>query len=242
MAATLLAFSLNTLKGIEFLAGIEISQQEQEDCMALWRYIGWLLGVATEHDDSNTGTLPQLRPLDPCGPGWYEKNPDVISHSTSLLQSIILHLLQPDQSSVIVSHHLLKIGRPVPEELVDSDVKSKNQLTKAAKTPGIWFYFRARACRYFIGHPLADALELPYHPVWHTRLAIHGAVYLYLCFFRGMTWLAFWERGRQWLERNNITMLNKIHDIWTERHPSRMKQALKTESPCCPFAMVTRND
>jgi hypothetical protein len=40
-------------------------------------------------------------------------NPDVIAHGSSMLQSIILHLLKPDQSSVIVSHHLLEIGRPV---------------------------------------------------------------------------------------------------------------------------------
>jgi hypothetical protein len=52
MAATLLAFSINTLKGIEFLAGVDISREEQEDYLALWRYIGWLLGVPTA-DDSN---------------------------------------------------------------------------------------------------------------------------------------------------------------------------------------------
>ena len=238
MAATLLAFSINTLKGIEFLAGVDISREEQEDYLALWRYIGWLLGVPTA-DDSNATT--HLRPLDPCGPGWNELNPDAIAHGSSMLQSIILHLLKPDQSSVIVSHHLLKIGRPV-QRSDPHNLSSNGQTTKPADTRDVWFYFRARACRYFIGDLLADALELPFHPELYTRLGIHGAVYLYLWVFRGMTWLAFVDAGRNWFERHSVTMLNKFHAIWTERHPSRMKQALQTESPCCPFAMVTRND
>ena len=53
MGATLLAFSYNVLVGIELIGGTPLSQQQQEDYLALWRYIGWLLGV-----DSKT--------LDPC--------------------------------------------------------------------------------------------------------------------------------------------------------------------------------
>jgi ER-bound oxygenase mpaB/B'/Rubber oxygenase, catalytic domain len=242
MAATLLAFSLNTLKGIEFVSGVDISRAEQEDYIALWRYIGWLLGVSTTTDiDSNSSA--QLRPLDPCGPGWNELQPDAIAHGTSLLQSIILHLLKPDKSSVLVSHHLLKIGRPVRRRDDGEVVSNKDRVAKqAAATPDVWFYFRSRICRSFIGDPLADALELPLHPVFHTRLAIHCAVYLYLWIFRCITWCALWEMGSNFFEGYSRKMLAKFHAIWTERHPSRMAQALQTESPCCPFAMVTRQD
>lgn len=53
MGATLLAFSYNVLVGIELIAGAPLPQQQQEDYLALWRYVGWLLGV-----ESNA--------LDPC--------------------------------------------------------------------------------------------------------------------------------------------------------------------------------
>ena len=81
MAATLLAFSTNVLDGVEFVGGIAVSKQDQEDYLALWRYIGWVLGVYTSHDDdktlpytkTKTTHTPPLPSLDPCGPGWYEK-------------------------------------------------------------------------------------------------------------------------------------------------------------------------
>ena len=82
MAATLLAFSTNVLDGVEFVGGIAVSKQDQEDYLALWRYIGWVLGVYTSHDDDKTlpytktkttTHTPPLPSLDPCGPGWYEK-------------------------------------------------------------------------------------------------------------------------------------------------------------------------
>eukprot|EP01047_Picozoa_sp_COSAG01_P001340 COSAG01_NODE_30_length_36127_cov_41.433234_14_plen_125_part_00 len=51
MAATLLAFSYNVLVGIELVTGRPLAPAEQADYIALWRYIGWLLGVeSTELD------------------------------------------------------------------------------------------------------------------------------------------------------------------------------------------------
>jgi len=56
MAATLLAFTVNALSGVELIAGRPISKQEQLDYIALWRYIGWLLGVTTidTHDKKSS--------------------------------------------------------------------------------------------------------------------------------------------------------------------------------------------
>ena len=48
MGATLLAFSYNVLVGIELIGGAPLPQQQQDDYLALWRYIGWLLGVDTK--------------------------------------------------------------------------------------------------------------------------------------------------------------------------------------------------
>lgn len=234
MAATLLAFSINTLKGIEFLGGVDLPRREQEDYLALWRYIGWLMGVPTIHDPE----LPDgLRPLDPCGQGWIESNPDSVDHATALLQSMVLHLLIPDQSSVIVSHHLLKIGRPIRKN--DGVLASKEEIAKQAASMYFWFHFRSLLCRSFIGDPLANALELPHHPRFLTRIFIYCGVRAYLWAFRCVTWAAFWEGGRTRMERYFSHILGKFHVVWTERHQSRMSLALQTKAPCCPFAMIT---
>ena len=44
MLATVLLFSLAVLEGVEEL-GMQVREGEAEDYIALWRYIGWLLGV-----------------------------------------------------------------------------------------------------------------------------------------------------------------------------------------------------
>jgi hypothetical protein len=54
-----------------------------------------------------------------------------------MMAQVIMHLLQPDQHSVAVAHHLLR-------------------------APGAaLFRYRAVLCRRFLGDPLADALALP---------------------------------------------------------------------------------
>jgi len=63
MVATLLAFSVNALLGCELFLRMKLSDQERLDYLALWRYLGWLLGVDVNeaHGERN---------LDPCGSGW----------------------------------------------------------------------------------------------------------------------------------------------------------------------------
>ena len=235
MAATLLAFSVNTIVGIEFLRGVDLSRQEKEDYIALWRYIGWLLGVSTIMDEKHANSL---RPLDPCGPGWLEANHDSVDHATCMLQSIILHLLKPDSSSVTISHHLLKVGRPIRQK--DGTELSKKQIAEQAASKNFWFHFRSLVCRSFIGDPLADALKLPLHPQLLTRFSISVTVRLYLWVLRCITWVAFWDIGRIRLEKYFFRILGNFHAIWTDRHHSRMASALHTDAPCCPFAMITK--
>jgi hypothetical protein len=164
MAATLLGFSVNALQGIEIVLGHAISKQERRDYLALWRYIGWLLGIYTIHDDAKDA-------LDPCGPGWYpEDRPDSLAHSHDLLQSIILHLMQPDDRSRTICHHLLRIG---------SSRETTQQQQYTTTTDNNWYLFRALRCRQYIGNPLADAISS--HAVWtNTIVDLESSLFRHL--------------------------------------------------------------
>ena len=245
LSATLLAFSTNVLFGIDFVSGVSLSKQEKLDYLALWRYIGWVLGVETETYDlkmlprvsstSSNGTQQQphlsdsswerLPPLDPCGPGRGHI-PDPIANSNSLLQSFIFHLLDPDESSVEVAHHLLQITDRKPP---NSNFKKippsfyKNEL----------FYFRAFQCRRFIGNPLADALHLPYHPSLFVRIKLWCKSTFFLSLLRVYTLTAMWipfcrRRMISWHEKRMKT----FYEGWEKTHKTRMANALaKKERP-----------
>lgn len=240
MGATLLAFSINTLYGVEFIAGVQLSRQDQLDYLALWRYIGWLLGVPTATDDDDERTTGGLRPLDPCGPGWNVSKGgkgDPVFHSRSVLESIIAHLMKPNESSVVVARHLLAIGRTKPDKKADSKGESKRLA---------WFYFRCLQCRRFIGDPLADALRLPLHPSWWKRWLLFAASTLYLWLLRLYTLATMYVPPIQWrIQQYHANMSSRFYDTWKDSHPTRMAKALRQESvgeskraSCCPFAMV----
>ena len=229
MAATLLAFSVNTIVGIEFVAGVELTDREKTDYLALWRYIGWLLGVETiqEERTKEEPSIASLPPLDPCGPGMGVK-PDAIVHSFSLLQSILFHILDPDESSIEISHHLLKVTdrkppsmsfREIPEEFY------KNEL----------FYFRSLQCRRFIGNPLADALHLPYHPSPWKRAKLIVKSTIFLTAVRIYTLAAKWIPGmRLLMTRYHAWGFSKFHEHWLQTHKSKLAKALhRNEKPSC---------
>ena len=81
---TLLAFSSNVLHGIEKLGG-RVSDEDEENYLHLWRYVGFLLGIP----DS----------LNPCVS---------LQRARAIEQSICLHILYPDKDSINLAHHLLK--------------------------------------------------------------------------------------------------------------------------------------
>jgi ER-bound oxygenase mpaB/B'/Rubber oxygenase, catalytic domain len=234
MAATLLAFSVNALVGVEFVAGLAITPQEQLDYLALWRYIGWLLGVHTVNDEAFSGK--QLRPLDPCGPGWFAHG-DPIVHSRSILMSIIFHLMKPDESSILVANHLLKIGRSKNQ---DESLQEENKRIA-------WFYFRSLQCRRFIGDPLADALQLPRHNIWWKRWLIFSVSTLYLSFLRMYTLaVILCPSAKRRIQRWHLDSMTRFHENWLKSHRTRMAEALRkakgqaeTPESCCPFAMVS---
>lgn len=234
MAATLLGFSINSLKGIEYVSGVDICQKDQEDFLALWRYVGWLLGVQTDHD----AQLASLRPLDPCSPGWTE-TPDSIRHSECMMQSMILHLMQPTSLSVTIAHHLLKVGGVNRDK--DGNVLPKTPAENEAqrKREEFLFYSRALSCRYFIGDPLADALQLPFHPQPIMRFYVSFRVSLRLWFVRLYTWAALWKWVARRMQHHHLKLVEKFHNKWKESHFSRMAKALNIQKEsCCPFAMI----
>ena len=255
MAATLLAFGINTIWGVEIVAGRALSRQEQIDYIALWRYIGWLLGVHTvnEQPEYNDPSLAVSRPLDPCGPGWHATDKDSIGHSKSMLESIIFHLLTPDKTSVSVSHHLLRIGRPNAKEKAGM---SKAELKKEDEQDEYWFYLRALNCRRFIGDPLADALQLPLHENRWMRIRL----WLKSTYLLGL--IRAWTLGamlcsplRKWMYQKHLNAMSRYFETWQESHPKRVGEELSKQDatnkvssekahdeskarPACPFAMV----
>lgn len=122
MAVTLLAFSYNVLVGVEFLKGRRLSRAEEEDYLHLWRYLGHLLGVEDRYN--------------PCLS---------YAHAKATLESIVLHILEPDDDSRRLARSMLA----APSGGDDS---------------GRAFVTRAELCRSMIGDDLADALGLPRPP------------------------------------------------------------------------------
>ncbi|EKX35478.1 hypothetical protein GUITHDRAFT_146491 [Guillardia theta CCMP2712] len=122
MSATLLAFSYNVLIGIELVLGKPLNREDQECYIHLWRYIGWLIGVDDKHN--------------PC---------TSVDRAKATLESIVMHILEPDEDSRAVAFHLLQVPRN-----------------------GRGLAFRQHLCRKFIGDKLADSLGLPVSTLWQS--------------------------------------------------------------------------
>jgi len=185
MAATLLAFSANTLMGIETLAGMPLSDDEQRDYLALWRYLGWLLGVDTVEEDvlncddinarvksSNaSSSVNPLLPIDPCGPKkLLYINPstpvddDAIIHSYATLESMILHLLHPNGDSSELALHLLNVMRDrfvSKKSLSASDFSLRKDIGTSSLSEPFSLLYRSEVCRKLLGDHLADKLGIP---------------------------------------------------------------------------------
>jgi len=240
MAATLLAFSTNSLLGCEMiLGGRPLPLQDRLDYLALWRYLGWLLGVPVI-SSSYGGNDGQPRvesksdmiiPLDPCGPGWYEYHPNPVDHSYAIFQSIIFHSLHPNEASVTISHHLLRQGRrkdgdnkAIDDKIASTKRKTKEELEQSDQS---WFMFRSYQCRRFIGDELADALLLPLpSTIWGKfRLWCFSQLYfsiMTLYTIAGLPWSPFRRRLIAWHRKHTKTFVEK----WNDSHLERMHKRI----------------
>jgi hypothetical protein len=258
MSATLLAFSVNVIMGFEIIAGVPLPDQEQLDYLALWRYIGWLLGIDTVELYDNNGipmkssvgwknSKGKIDPLDPCGSRAKGRTQDnAIIHSKALLESIISHLMHPDESSFIISRHLLTIGQL-------GDQKLENM-----KSSEVSFAFLRRAlfCRSMIGSQLADALKLPkiesgmkIATLWKVLVA-KCFVFCLLLFLRIYTLLSVHSMWfRQWGFTRHQHMMTGFQSLWEKSHEERMNTGTSikqgkyehggdNKGKSCPFALV----
>ncbi|KAL7484016.1 hypothetical protein ACHAW6_009657 [Cyclotella cf. meneghiniana] len=228
MAATLLAFSVNVLLGIELVAGKPLNEEDQRDYLALWRYIGWLLGVDTPdwEGSSNPNKHEQrLPPIDPCGPrkhflGKHEPQAtmvdDPILHSYATLESMILHLLHPTKESRQLVSHLLSFNGKVE--------------------------FRSEMCRLFLGDPLSDSLGI----AQCSTVATKCLVYFFLMFLRCYTLLAMtFPSIRRMFIAWHGSFQRKFLTRWEADHAKRVGVAMgggkKDGSDLkgtCPFSML----
>ena len=72
--------------GIELALGRPLPPQEMADYLHLWRLIGWLMGLDEQ--------------LNPCAHG--------VAHGKAQLESILMHLLKPNELSRSVALNLLR--------------------------------------------------------------------------------------------------------------------------------------
>ena len=223
MAATLLAFSVNVLLGIEYLADKPLSEDDQRDYLALWRYLGWLLGVDTPEElgTSNPSKGNILVPIDPCGPCKQSAvnqfvTRDPILHAYATLESMILHLLHPTKESRQLVHHLLSFNGHV--------------------------HFRSEMCRNFLGDPLSDNLDVVNCSNHVTRIL----VYFFLVFLRLYTVLAMtFPRARWFMLGWHKSFYARFLVVWEEKHEQRVSFAMRGDKAddesikkYCPFSML----
>ncbi len=237
LSATLLAFSVNPLSGVEFFANKSLTRKELLDYLALWRYIGWLLGISTPTEGG-------LSPLDPCGYGFRGTPEDPIIHSRALLESIILHLMHPNDVSSQISNHLLRVGQNEGNEFV------------------LGYLYRCFMCRRIIGSELADALKIQDLDIWSikhlTAYLLSSVVLLSLRIYTILTmnfeWfkrLVYNRHGRMmkrfyqlWVKENKMRMealaakSNIVHK--KGHHKVEMEQSIKSQKiSLCPFSLTT---
>lgn len=230
MAATLLAFSVNVLNGIEFIAGRPLDYQSQADYLALWRYIGWIIGVESyeknvtlKSPNFKFSTKSPLKPIDPCGTRPYSIDSSLI-HSRATLESIIIHLMEPNETSIQIAHHLLSVG--------------------GSKTNSFSCLYRHLMCRWYIGNDLADALQLEQFRFSLKHCSAYLLTYVILIALRIYTNLIIFSQFFRILTRkNHIKLQMKFLTQWKSKHMDRMNKAARevvrhSDGSSCPFALI----
>ena len=164
LIATQTSFSFNIILALGIM-GVRLSEQEAEDFLHLWRYIGYLSGVKEE-----------LNPLT-----------DFTSTRT-ISESLILHLIDPDESSVFLAHHNI-------ESLMDSRFLFRHSLAG-----------HYQLARMLMGDGMADKLKLPSSAFEHAKNYV-----LFFLLFRYMSFTASLPIiGPMQVEVNKSFMLHVI--------------------------------
>jgi hypothetical protein len=250
MGATLLAFSVNVIAGIEYITAKPMDEQEQLDYLALWRYIGWLLGVETVESKNcdpkyQNASRSNLTPMDPCGtrPNGHRSDSPIV-HSRSTLESIIIHLMEPNDSSKKIVKHLLSVGQPATETS-PSNVTSMRSKTSNSS---VMYLYRCYMCRLHVGDNLADALDIPQinYFSWRSLMAVTLSRTI-LSIFRAMFLVMMVSSPiKKRMFQYQFNMMGKFFKFWTSSHGKRMdkaaKKAMKSKQSMCPFSVAWTDD
>ena len=118
LCATQLSFCFNVLLGLRHM-GVPVTRQECEDYTHTWRYMGHLLGVIPE--------------MNPCTSFF---------NSQALMESIFMHLVKPDETSIRLAHNALQSISGKPPAFLP-------------------FGANAQMSRMMLGDNMADLLQLP---------------------------------------------------------------------------------
>merc|ERR1712232_1255133 len=186
----------------------------------------------------------KLPPLDPCSgtkttcKSISPADNDPISHSFAMLESIIFHLLDPNEVSRNVAAHLLRIGQSSKQERMQGSVNHRKK--------EFGFAYRCFMCRRYLGEPLSNALNLPCPDTFSLSYGILFALStLHLVLLRSYTLCTmhipyFKKTVRKWHARGMV----KFYNAWEEGHNKRMRKVSQTNKKNrkknfdCPFAMV----
>lgn len=119
LVGTLLSFSINVIETLERIGAPFLTERERIAYLHLWRYIGYLIGVREEYN--------------PCSS---------VSRARGAVESIVLHLLHPNESSKVIANHV---------------IRSVSFRPPTQWSPGM----HAQMARGLLGNELSDALDLP---------------------------------------------------------------------------------
>jgi hypothetical protein len=253
MAATLLAFSVNVLIGIEIAAGRPLNGRDQRDYLALWRYLGWLLGVPDGlggrrggmgrrcADDAADDDDVRLVPIDPCGPRRACEADDgrlidVRSERNAKDVDDYYHNddIDPDDDPIIHSYATLE---SMILHLLHPDKTSRvlvNHMLGLRRS----VVFRAEVCRIFLGDPLSDELGIPKSRAnwvgwrWESlrdlssHLWVKFFLYVFLAFLRCYTLLTMtcpWFRRRAVVWHGSLE--GRFLRVWKKAHEGRVTEA-----------------
>jgi mpaB/rubber oxygenase-like protein len=155
--ATIATFSSTLLWQALPRQGLFLSTQEKEDYLALWRYVGYLLGTPTE--------------------GFF----DSVGAAQRTLENLILHEIQPSETSRVLAHNMLQALSRVPP------LYSSEEMIAAM-------------ARWMNGTDLCDTLGIPRPGLYYYALMVGQCLFFMWSCYLARVW-PWWDRRKQRLMR-----------------------------------------
>jgi hypothetical protein len=201
MMGTLLSFSINVLDSLHLVGVPMLTGKDEMAFLHLWRYVGHLIGVRDEFNPLTS-----------------------LNRARGSVQSVVSHLLHPDDSSVILAAHMIR------------SVSYRNPYPWSPQT-------HSEAVRFFLGNPLTDALHIK--PSFFHRAYFWSIIAL----MKTVYWVSYcipW--GGSFPQSHNFTLSHPLIQRNLKRLQESVEKALALPSPqsfddtsssnsatCCPY-------